>query len=300
MKIGVAIATLNDGPHLDATVACLRAGRRKPDFIVAVDDCGVHPPSPIDGVEILRNDFPQGSGPAKHRGVERCLELGASFIVVLDGHTRPTYDLLSILAAEHVKNPRAVLCPISTGIESNPGHHGMGAKLVMGEDGFWKPEWSPERRGEFHSYVVPCPMGGCYAMGADLLAAVGGYAPALTGYGVEEEYLALRAWITGHECKVVPRAECPHFYRPDDDKGDRSRAQPSPWGPDARSMSINRHVAAIVCFEENVYERNYRPKLPFVDFTSLSAAIEDARSIVQANRKVRDRDLQKLCGVVHP
>lgn len=299
MKIGVAIATLNDGPHLGVTVACLDAGSRRPDMVVACDDCGIEPAQPIPGVEILRNDVPQGSGPAKHQAVERCLELGADFVVVIDGHVRVPYDLIEILAEEHTKSPRAVLSPVSTGIESNPGHHGMGANLVF--DGqFWVPRWAPERRGEWHTYRVPCPMGGCYAMGAATLLAIGGYAPALIGYGREEEYLALRAWLTGHECAVVPRASCPHFYRPANKPPNRERTVPESTLYAGRSMWINQHVMAMTCFESGVYERVYAPRLGYFNPLPFMPAIHHVRDILEANRTIPDEGLKPRCGVAHP
>lgn len=300
MKISVAIAALNEGAQLAATVADLLANIRPPDEIVVVDDNSFIVQSvPREWpVRLVRTDTPVGSGPAKHMAAGLCT---GDLVIVMDAHMRVPVDFVGIIADEHRRSPWAVLCPRSHGMESLSTHDGMGGHFTT-ESGFWKVSWAQHRPAEFHSYAVPAVIGGCYCIPRCVLSRIGGYAPGFAGYGLEEEYLSLRAWIAGGECRVVPRTGTRHYFMRPLDRRTAVRVD-RPW-----AMHYNRHVAAMVCFDDGVYESVYKPRLDAAGrhaaldalLAEKSSEIAAVRADFKKNRRLSDALLPRWCGVTHP
>lgn len=300
MKISVAIGALNEGPQLLATVSNLLACVRPPEEIVVVDDNSLVPASLPDlpGVRVIREESRLGSGPAKHKAASLCT---GDLIVVLDAHMRVGQDFFPIIEDEAKRTPWAVLNPRNHGLECNSTHNGMGGRFETGS-GFWHVKWNDPRPDAWHSYCVPAAIGGCYCVPRHLLDRVGGYAPGFYGYGVEEEYLSIRAWVVGGEVRCVPRAEAWHYYRRPIDRRTADGVADPTW-----AGCFNRHVAAMVCFQPHVYEKHYKPRLdPITDpqvferLESCKDEIESVRSIVNSNRQQNDASLARWCGLVHP
>jgi glycosyltransferase involved in cell wall biosynthesis len=307
MRISCAIAALNEGPDLEATVALLLAGTRPPDEIVVVDDCSAGPVRNLrrifgSTVRTIRNKTRTGSGPAKHRAAEECT---GDLVIVMDAHLRPPSDALELLVREHEWTPKAVLSPLSTGVECRRGGFlGHGAVLKLAEEGFWKPEWAPKWKEDLDSYRMSCVLGGCYAIPRKLLSAVGGYAPGLRGYGIEEEYLSLRAWLCGFECRVCPRVIMPHRYKRNVDRTSGDGQPQTLW-----AMAFNRHTAALVCFGDALYRTHYKPRIEAASYGTEGLEEElkkpnpgaaATRERIQRARVMNDDDLAACCGVVHP
>jgi GT2 family glycosyltransferase len=301
MNVSVAIACLNEGPDLEATIALLAAGKTVPSEVVVFDDGSLVPVAPrlshwFPWVKVLRSEVRTGSGPAKHAAASVCT---GDAVVVMDAHMRPPWDWLDYMVEESALHPSAILCARSTGFESWTGFDGQGADLTMGDAGFWDPKWaapSTARGGR----AVPCVYGGLYFIPRTILEAVGGYAPCYTGWGCEEEYLSLRAWITGHKCMLVPRVVVPHQYTRSIDRRDASGGSEVRW-----EIHHNRHVAAVVCFGEQVYSQKYARRIPLPGpcasaLMKNETKIKAAMDHIALNRTVQDEELAALCGVVHP
>lgn len=303
--VSVAIAALNEQPQLDATIACIRAGLTQPREIVVYDDYGKYPSRPTDpSVRYIRSTHRIGSGPAKHAAAEACT---SSLIVVMDGHCRPAVDWLDFIVEEHRLHPWAVLAPVCVGIESGAyrqgSHRGMGGRLVLSPvSGFWEVNWNECKPG-VHSYATPTVVGGCYAASRAMFDRIGGYAPAYFGYGMEEEYLGLRAWITGGECRVVPRSVVGHWFNRFFDRATEDDHPGYNW-----EQHYNRHVAAKVCFGEDVYRKHYKSRLDqygmdplmYQRLDSSTEEIAKVHDLIQQNRTVPDAHLAEWCGVSHP
>lgn len=243
LKVSVAIAALNEGPDLEVTIASMLAGARPVDEIVLVDDCSLEDVRPrlipwIDAgkVRVIRNSVRAGPGPSKHEAVGACR---GDLVIVSDSHMRVGHDWLKLLLEEHAENPCAVLCPASRGFEHDGAFHAAGAKFEMGEHGFWEPKWLSPKPNRKRAYVVPCVMGGMYAVPRAILSAIGGYCPRLVGYGCEEEWLSLRAWVCGFEVRAAPRVIALHHFG---HNLNRASACGSPEQPD--TMGLNRAIIA--------------------------------------------------------
>lgn len=303
-RVSVALAALNEGAQLEATVACIRASSTVPDEIVVYDDCGAFPARPMDGVKLIRGTSRIGSGPAKHAAIAAC---AGDLVIVMDGHCRPAIDWLDHLVDEHRRHPWAVMCTTCVGIEGasfrNGAHRGCGGRLEYSSHvGFWEVKWAEIKPG-IHSYNTPTVVGGCYAIPREVLSLIGGYAPAYFGYGVEEEYLGIRAWLVGAECRYVPRSVVGHWFNRTFTRATADGQPDRPW-----EQHYNRHVCALVCFEDGVYERVYKPRLAkygedpemMSKLEQSKAEIEAARALVQRNRKFNDAALLDWAGLQHP
>lgn len=241
--VSVAIAALNEGAQVQATVSCLLASKTVPDEIVVYDDCSVDPCPDVRGARYVQGTRKLGSGGAKQAAVNEC---EGDVIVVLDAHCRPAVDWLCHILDAHRRAPWAVLCPVCVGIDSasyrSGSFRGMGGELKMGPRGFWEVQWHPPQTG-VHAYCVPAVIGGCYVIPRNVLDLIGGYAPGLKAYGNEEEYLALRTWLVGCECKVVPTSVVGHYFDRPLNRESTDKTKENEWAQD-----VNRHIMARVCF----------------------------------------------------
>lgn len=305
VNASVAIAALNEQPQLDATIACIRAGLVQPTEIIVYDDYGLSPSRPaFPDVKYIRGTRRLGSGPGKHEAASHAT---GELVIVMDGHCRPTVDWLEHLWDDYQRSPKAVLAPVCVGIEGgafrNEAHRGMSGKLVWSNTaGFWEVNWNECRKG-VHSYATPTVVGGCYAFPRKVLDDIGGYAPALFGYGVEEEYVGIRAWITGNECRCCPRSVVGHWFNRFFDRTTQDGHQGYNW-----EQHYNRHVIAKVCFGEDVYRKHYKPKLDqygadpemYAMLESSSVTIKQAHDHIQSRRVIPDSHLADWCGISHP
>jgi len=276
-KLSVAIATLNEGPDLEVTIATSLASKFTPHEVIVCDDYSKEDPTPrLAGwtwrkppVRMIRNPYRMGSGPTKSRALEAC---EGDVAIILDSHMRLHYQTLGQIAQAHVEHPTAILCAESTGFFLADGFYGQGARLRMHPTSGVVASWNGS--GDFEP-SDPYPTiialhGGCYAIPRPVLAELGGYAPLLKGYGLEEEWVAMRAAAKGIETRLVKGCPVAHQY-----KRIVSRESFDEKQPDNRwEMPYNRHVIHRWAFGDEQYEKTYR------DFLYASTP-EPARARVQ-------------------
>lgn len=322
-SVSVVIATINEDLDLEAMLTLLLAGKTRPDEIIVVDDCSVEPIEPRVSrvramasdagrepvLRVLRNDRRLGVGASRHRGVE---DSSGDLVIVCDSHLRPPYDFLDLVLEAHRKHPYSVLCPRSIGFraaDAEARHHG--ARFALDAGGYWVARWNPPRQqGDpplDDGAPIGCVMGACYAASRSLLDRIGGFGPCLTGWGADEEFLSLRAYLCGFDCRLLG-FDMPHHYRKTDEPKLPSRVcahgtEPEKWRP-----AFNRHVLMSTCFEDGVYERSYAPTMwrtygPNELRDALAGADEQIRrlrALLQERRTRSDAELTALLGVPHP
>lgn len=288
MKVSVAIAAQNEGPDLEVTVATMLGGRTPADEVVIVDDNSLEPIAPRfvgqPKVSVVRNNHRMGSGPSKHLAASRC---GGDIVVVSDAHMRVGYDWLNLLLRDHHENPCAVLCPANRGFEHDGMFHGAGAKFVLEHEGFWKPSWLSPKPVPV-AYTVPCIIGGLYVFPRMILDEIGGYAPGLVGYGCEEEWVSLRAWAAGFECRVSPRCIALHHYGHACDRRTADGALQQPW-----EMARNREFIRMSIFPTRGYD------IPIAQ-QDQAAVRESLRGVRNWPMKRTESALCSLTGIEHP
>lgn len=307
MKHSIVLASINEGPCLELTIASLLAGDRVPDEILVMDDAGTEPIGDrlrhFPKTKVFTEKTRQGCARARHR---LCTLAMGSLITVCDSHMVFQRDTLAILEDEHRFNPRAILCPTVIDTISRSGPHGPGAALIQ-QGGFYAAKWVDGWAQRVSVRRVPAPLGACYTIPRDLLDSIGGFAPALIGYGVDEPYLAMRAWLCGWECKGVPAASVQHRFWHVGDKPKRASLD-APTG-DGESyqheIATNNHIASRVCFGDAIWHRHFRPREAWNDvierrIESVEPEIRHAQAIVHANRTRTHEQVAAICGVPIP
>lgn len=255
------IATFNEGPQLEATIALLLACEDPPDRIIVVDDCSkVSPASRVRPLlrpcdVLIENGRRVGSGPSKHLAVSKAR---TDVVVVLDAHVRVPYDFYAYVRDALAAHPSAVFMFPSHGIRAENAGTSHSCDFAPGEI---RAVWKPLREGGDHPRV-PCVMGGVYAFARETIEYLGGFAPDLEGYGREEEWLSLRAWKRGHECRVVMACDVGHHYRkPEDvDRTDR-------WGVTASGDEVAKNERRIRLAIEAPHHRDV------MDYKTLSRSL---------------------------
>ena len=245
LLLSVAIATINEGADLEAMLAMLYAGKDVPDEVVIVDDGSLEPigprlAGPFPKVRVIRNETRTGSGRAKHQAAAACT---GDLIAIMDSHLRPPWDWVSLWKEQAQSFPCALFCPRSLAFQTTSTFDGRGATFEWDDQiGFIKPVWA-KHQPHMMSYTVPCLLGGAYLIRRTHLDLLGGYAPLFDGYGCEEEYLSLRAWLCGLECRVTPFLPMPHNYDRTVTRKDKTGTEQLPW-----EMPYNRLIMASVLF----------------------------------------------------
>lgn len=305
--LGVCIACVNEGPDLEATLACLVAAKRAPEQIVVVDDGSREPVEPRirpfgkhTDLLVIRHERRLGSGPSKNEGL---LALKTDLLCVMDSHLRPPWDWANFALDGFTRYPYSVLCPWSRGFEHRSAFVGLGCRFCPDEHGWLDCVWNagtnpPPADGA----VIGCVHGGCYIFGRKLLEHIGGYAPTHSGWGYEEVGLCWRAWACGFDVRLLS-FEVPHYYRDTADRKDAAGNEMVPW-----EAWLNRHAALASIFEDGRYETVHRPiMLGHFNPPGLVEAIETLRPQINATRQhlksVRtrsDAEIGRLIGVPTP
>jgi glycosyltransferase involved in cell wall biosynthesis len=300
MKISVAIASFNEGPDLEATLAMLLAGKDKPDEIVIVDDSSIVPVAPrarkiSKDIRVITNQIQAGAGPAKQAAVEAC---DGDLVVVMDAHLRPPWDWIELWRRDIDAKGDGVYCPACLGFESESGFFGVGGEIVEAphdHQAHWKALWKVhEARPNRTPLKVAAPIGGCYAFTRRALTELGGYCPLLIGYGFEEEWIGLRAFLAGIDVWACPAVRIPHNFQR------KNPRTPKVQGPDRHfAMEYNSHVAGSTLFDSSTYSRIAKTKPISSECRELLVANSDLiggfRQFIQRRRVVSDADFQTLC-----
>jgi len=207
MKVSVVIATHNEGPDLEATVALANASRYRPYEIIVWDDCSDPPVDHrrIPCVTLHRTETQWGPGKSKQ------LAAGAAkgdLIVVLDSHMRMPYDWLDIAIDAAQKHPRAIFCCACKGFDRG-GFMAAGAEFKDNVN--YDVSWCV--RGKLDEIdTVPCLLGACYFYPRDVWKALDGMNSWLYGWGYEEQDISMRAWQRGFEVRRINELVVAHRF----------------------------------------------------------------------------------------
>lgn len=214
MRIGVAIATFNEGPDLDATVALCRASRPAASRVTVVDDCSAVIPfggkrHPAQDVRLIVNPRQVGTSRSKALAVNE-LASYCDAVVILDAHMRMPDDWLQQIEGVLDKHPRAIGCAACRGFESHGAFAGSGGRF---SDRLIAPEpvWLP--RGEAEIERCPALLGACYFMTVETWRAIGGMNPVAYGWGGDELDLSMRAWLCNREIVRCNKLVVQHRFK---------------------------------------------------------------------------------------
>lgn len=304
-SVSLIMAELNEGPDLENTILTALEQDVFPQEIIVVDDCSIEVPNgrlsnlPLNGtvLSIIENERSLGCGASRHLG---CKATSGEVVVVCDSHMRFPKDWLSKMLACLELYPNAIITPVSVPFkEKDNGFWGTGALMHMTERG-WSAEWF-KPRAITRCPRIPAPMGACYMLTREMLDALGGWGPGLRGWGLDEEYLALRAYTLGYEVRLCLDVEVEHHYGIKIDRDTRCGLKDRRW-----EVLYNQQVVRSVLFADgnselreqlyNSYEHlRLEVEQKLVDNYEELAVI---RNLVQSNRICSDVGLSIMLDAV--
>lgn len=303
--ISVAIACINEGPDLETTLACIIASKTPPNEIVVVDDASKSPiadriawVSRFTFTRVIRHNKSVGAGQAKSIGADAAT---GDIVIVMDSHMRPAFDWIDKIIGVHQKHPDSILCPISYAFEYPHAFDGRGCNMKLHESGCWDGVWKPHEPDDADGKMIGSVLGGCYAIPKKTLETIGGYARHSIGWGYEEEFLSVRAYIAGFDCRLV-MVPVEHQYKRTVDRKDVNGFEWPGW-----TGWYNKHFAMATLWEAGRYENVYAPLMfKHFDHPDMRAAlakaadeITDMRTRIAFIRKRSDQDVGWMLGLPH-
>lgn len=218
------IPCYNEGEELANTLKSIRDTTGQHVLIMVVDDCSC---DSFDYKEItqrydaryVRNNKRIGPAGSKEKGVRLC---ETDYFIIFDAHMRfYQQDWHQIILDELNNNQRQLLCCQTKVLAKQDGvvkekasAHAYGAYLHMKLDTLIPAvRWNCNpRKTTLEQGFIPCVLGASYASSVSYWRELKGL-EGLLGYGCEEPYLSLKAWLSGGSCKLLEQIVVGHIYK---------------------------------------------------------------------------------------
>lgn len=236
-ELTIIITTVNEQQETNATVKSIRETAGSEPEIIVVDDHSDIPQTLEDtSVKLIRNIERKGVGGARHTAAQYA---EGKNLLITDCHMRFDKNWYEP-ALEAMRNkPQTLHCGTCLGLsEGNMDlekHRGAynGATLCMYNEStneVLEGKWVAEKEGD--NYDLGCLMGAVYFIPKDFYFKLRGLQD-LRGWGSDEPFLSLKAWLAGGEVKLLKKVRVGHKFR---------SAAPyctwSPWMPYNKLMTI--------------------------------------------------------------
>jgi len=206
--LSIVIAAHHDEPCLYLTVHAAKFQLERYEIeheIIVVADGGTPTKWENEGVRCLRvnTGSPQGTRDAGIRA--------AKFrdVVCLESHV-VVDDIAALLSVHREKNSALTFpCRVAEGTEM---FNVYGARTDW-DGSLWYKNLVYEKLGN-EPYRVSQFGHSAFALDRDWYLSSGGYTDLLHGWGGEEPFLCLKAWMLGRECWMVPAVRHAHYLTP--------------------------------------------------------------------------------------
>jgi glycosyltransferase involved in cell wall biosynthesis len=222
-RLTVVMTGLDEGAEVDLTLASIRDTAGDAVDIVFVNDASADGHDYAGaarryGAAYVENPSRRGSGRARDIGIEH---VETPLAILVDSHMRFHEDDWWLRVEDAIAgDPRAIYCtkcePLDQQGEvilSKVNAHGAWIQFE-GEvaSDVLEPKWI--RHSDFDAPVidVPCVLGAMYAFDVSYYKKLGGLL-GIRGWGVEEVYLSLKAWLEGGRCRLLTDVEIGHKFK---------------------------------------------------------------------------------------
>lgn len=222
-KLSIVIPFLNEGEELHTTLSQIRDTAGDNVDIIVVNDAstdGYDYRKAVEsfGVTYVEHKERQGSGASKQEGI---LLSKTPYFIVFDAHMR-FYDAMwwSEICNCLENNPNAIYClkckpwNAETKTEFDIPVQGGARADVSSKDllSFLNLHWLKINECSDAVSPIPCVLGACYASSVDYWKKIRGF-EGLEGYGSEEIYISLKAWLEGGGCYLINKVTVGHLFR---------------------------------------------------------------------------------------
>lgn len=223
-KLTVVIPFFNEGEEVARTVQSIRSHGGEDVCVIVVNDAstdGFPYRESLRGLHVhyIENKQRIGAGGAKEKGIQ-CVT--SPYFLVLDAHMRFYQDdWVDILLAELRANNGRLLCCQSKALKKEGNEvindnkvTTYGAFIYFGLRSFIPSAvWNTNPRLNYlKEDYIPCVLGACYASSKAYWNKLNGL-KGLLGYGSEEPYISMKAWLEGGRCKLIRGITIGHIYK---------------------------------------------------------------------------------------
>lgn len=223
-KLTAVIPFYNEGIEVGNTVKSIReTAGNSVDVIVINDhsDDGIDYQEMLDGwnVSYIENSHRMGPAVCKEKGVQCCT---TPFFILLDAHMRfYQTDWVQLITEELEHNGRQITCcqtkpltKIDGIVQEKEPYSTYGAFVYMGVKQYmpmavWNPNSKVKALQDDH---ILCVLGATYASSKTYWNEINGF-QGLLGYGCEEAFISLKAWMEGGMCKLISKVTVGHIYK---------------------------------------------------------------------------------------
>jgi GT2 family glycosyltransferase len=290
MSTSIIIATRDEDPQmLEATLASLRAttGHLVTEVIV-IDDASITPVSPasVGDARLLRHPVARGACESRRAGA---MLASGELLVWTDAHMTFGPHWLEQLLVQ-ARGDTLVCSPFWS--------YDLKDCLCWGADFVWNavrdygagksPGFGLRHRVERPSAAaveVPMMIGACYAIRRDAYEKLGGFCPHFKIWGIEEQDMAARAWMSGMTVVCATHAQVGHYSR-----------SAFPYSVQFDHLEFNQLVMIRSLFDKETIERleaAFHPIPPQVEAWLAATDLAPWRRGVQRRRKVSDAEFFK-------
>lgn len=225
-ELTVIITFLNENVEVERTLASLKKHTNSDIDIILVND---HSDDYYDykGVAqnynalYVENRIRMGVAASRDKGVSM---VKTPFALLLDAHMRFYSDnWYDILMRNLHANSNILFCcqskvlyKVCEEIKSVQSTYTTGAFINMdvSSNGFLGVSWLCHQKesGNNETIDIPCVLGAGYAFSVDLWKKIHGL-NGLIKYGLDEQFISLKVWLSGGKCQLIPNIELGHVYR---------------------------------------------------------------------------------------
>ena len=223
-KLTVVMTALDEGVEVDETLASIRETAGDDVEIVFVNDASTdgHPYRDVAekfGARYFENEMRMGCARARDIGVAA---VTTPMAMLIDSHMRFHHDAWWIQIADAIEHdPRAIYCtccdPLDVRgqrlVDGPSTSHAARIELGDGPDeDLLEPKWLRDVDLVPERVDVPCVLGATYAFDVSYYQKLGGLA-GLRGWGMDEPYLSMKAWLEGGRCRLLTRVLIGHKFK---------------------------------------------------------------------------------------
>lgn len=229
-ELTIILPFLNEGVEVEKTLNSILEHTKEDVEFILINDCS------NDGYDYMAVSKKYNTKYIVNKercGVARCREIGIAssetkFFLLLDAHMR-VYDnrWYSILIKALKKEPNTlfclqskVLCNICGVIKESEYVPAYGASIDMTPniEQFLNVSWNTnttmdvETKGTDQIMEIPCVLGAGYACNKKYWNSIHGL-KGLRNYGLDEQFISLKVWLSGGKCKLLNNVVFGHVYR---------------------------------------------------------------------------------------
>ncbi len=215
-KVCVVLVNWNGA---EFTIPCIESLSKcdYPDFVTIVVDDGSTDDSPVQitrrfpGLEFLRQPGNLGVSQARNRGIERALELGCDYVMILDNDTRVDSTLISHLVATAKEYGDLVAVGPKIYYLRDPNRLWFAyGRLNLWTGLYSNPVYNSIDRGQFEQVVeMDSASSCCLLIPMEIIRLVGGFDPGFTRN--EDVDWSLRCMSAGFRLLYCPQGKVWHF-----------------------------------------------------------------------------------------